>query len=155
MSTLTVLAVIGGRGALVGFLLPLTIVALVASNFGKPERPRAYGLVAAAGAIAAALGPLIGGAFTTYASWRWVFAGEVVLVAVILVLARRMEDAAADPDAALDLVGTLLSALGLGLVVLGILKAGSWGFVNPKPGAPTWAGLSPVVWMVLEDRGFL
>ena len=47
-----------------------------------------------------------------------------------------MADAAADPDAALDLVGTVLSALGLGLVVLGILKAGTWGFVNPKPGAP-------------------
>ena len=65
-------------------LIMPAIVALVASNFGKPDRPRAYGLVAAAGAIAAALGPLIGGAFTTYASWRWVFAGEVVIVLVIL-----------------------------------------------------------------------
>ena len=70
-----------GLGAV---LIMPAIVALVASNFGKPERPRAYGLVAAAGAIAAALGPLIGGAFTTYASWRWVFAGEVLIVAVIL-----------------------------------------------------------------------
>ncbi|MCJ7832114.1 MAG: MFS transporter, partial [Actinobacteria bacterium] len=47
-------------------LIMPAIVALVASNFGKPDRPRAYGLVAAAGAIAAALGPLIGGFFTTY-----------------------------------------------------------------------------------------
>ena len=47
-----------GLGAV---LIMPAIVALVASNFGKPERPRAYGLVAAAGAIAAALGPLIGG----------------------------------------------------------------------------------------------
>ena len=70
-----------GLGAV---LIMPAIVALVASNFGKPERPRAYGLVAAAGAIAAALGPLIGGFFTTYASWRWVFAGEVLIVAVIL-----------------------------------------------------------------------
>ncbi|HYN65683.1 MAG TPA: MFS transporter [Ornithinibacter sp.] len=135
-----------GMGA--ALIMP-AIVALVATNFAAPERPRAYGLVAASGAIAVAVGPLIGGLLTTYASWRWVFAGEVVLVAGILVLARRMADAEADPDAALDLVGTVLSALGLGLVVLGILKAGSWGFVNPKPGAPTWAGLSPVVWMVL------
>ena len=52
--------------------------------------------MAAAGAIAAALGPLIGGAFTTYASWRWVFAGEVVIVAVILLLARRVNDTPAE-----------------------------------------------------------
>ena len=134
-----------GMGA--ALIMP-AIVALVATNFSAPERPRAYGLVAASGAVAVATGPLIGGLLTTYASWRWVFAGEVVLVAVILVLARRMADAAADADAALDLVGTALSALGLGLVVLGILKAGTWGFVNPKPGAPSWAGLSPVVWLV-------
>ncbi|MBJ7348942.1 MAG: MFS transporter, partial [Thermoleophilaceae bacterium] len=59
-------------------LIMPAIVSLVASNFGKPDRPRAYGVVAAAGAIAAALGPVIGGIFTTYASWRYVFAGEVL-----------------------------------------------------------------------------
>src|SRR4051812_13639039 len=116
-----------GLGAV---LIMPAIVALVASNFGKPERPRAYGLVAAAGAIAAALGPLIGGAFTTYASWRWVFAGEVLIVAVILVLARRVNDAPPEKDVKLDLFGTLLSALGLALIVFGILKSGSWGVVQ-------------------------
>src|SRR5256886_7194109 len=65
-----------GVGA--ALILP-AIVALVASNFGRAERPRAYGLVASAGAIAVAAGPLIGGLFTTYASWRWVFAGEVLI----------------------------------------------------------------------------
>ncbi len=53
-----------GLGAV---LIMPAIVALVASNFAKSERPRAYGLVAASAAIAAALGPLIGGLFTTYA----------------------------------------------------------------------------------------
>ena len=71
-----------GLGAV---LIMPAIVALVASNFAKPDRPRAYGLVAAAGAIAVALGPLVGGLLTSYASWRWVFAGEVVIVLVILV----------------------------------------------------------------------
>ena len=134
-----------GLGAV---LIMPAIVALVASNFGKPERPRAYGLVASAGAIAAALGPLIGGLFTTYASWRWVFAGEVLIVLVILLLARRVADTPAEEGVRLDLVGTALSALGLGLVVLGILKAGTWGFVQPKPDAPVWLGLSPVIWMI-------
>src|SRR5829696_7039187 len=131
-----------GLGAV---LIMPAIVALVASNFGKPDRPRAYGVVAAFGAIAVALGPLIGGVFTTYASWRWVFAGEVLIVLVILALTRRMADAPADEGVKLDLVGTALSAVGLGLVVFGILQAGTWGFVTPKPGAPDWFGLSPVL----------
>ena len=75
-------------------LIMPAIVALVASNFATADRPRAYGLVAAAGAIAVAAGPLIGGLLTTYASWRWVFAGEVLIVAVILALTRRMADIA-------------------------------------------------------------
>jgi len=130
-------------------LIMPAIVALVATNFEQAERPRAYGVVAAFAAIAVAVGPLIGGVFTTYASWRWVFAGEVLIVLVILVLMRRMADAPPDEGAKLDLVGTGLSALGLGLVVLGILQGGTWGFVSPKPGAPVWLGVSPVLWMVL------
>ena len=120
------------------------IVALVASNFGKPDRPHAYGLVAAAGAMAAAVGPVIGGFFTTYASWRWVFVCEVLIVIVILGLARRINDTPAEKGAKLDLVGTGLSATGLALIVIGILKSGAWGFVRAKPGAPEWLGLSPV-----------
>ncbi|MDX6239610.1 MAG: hypothetical protein QOG10_4425 [Kribbellaceae bacterium] len=136
-------------------LIMPAIVALVASNFDRAERPRAYGLIAAAAAVAVALGPLIGGLLTTYASWRWVFAGEVVIVLGILVLARRMADAPADRSARLDLAGTALSASGLGLVVFGVLRAGAWGFINPKPGAPAWLGLSPVIWLILAGGGVL
>jgi MFS family permease len=134
-----------GLGAVL--ILP-AIVALVASNFARDGRPRAYGLVASAGAIAVAAGPLIGGLFTTYASWRWVFAGEVLIVIGILLLARRMADTPGAPDVKLDLVGTALSAAGLGLFVYGILRSGSWGFVKPKPNAPEWLGLSPVIWLM-------
>ncbi|HVP03632.1 MAG TPA: MFS transporter [Solirubrobacteraceae bacterium] len=135
-----------GLGAV---LIMPAIVALVASNFSRPERPRAYGLVAAAGAIAAALGPLIGGIFTTYASWRWVFAGEVVIIGAILLFARRVADTPPAEDVKLDWMGTALSALGLGMIVFGILKSGAWGVVQPKPGAPEWLGLSPVCWLLL------
>jgi MFS family permease len=135
-----------GIGA--ALILP-AIVALVASNFGPSERPRAFGLVASAGAIAVAAGPLVGGLFTTYASWRWVFVGEVLIALSLIVLGRRIADAPPDTRPRLDLVGTALSALGLGLIVFGILKAGSWGFVQPKPGAPTWLGLSPAIWLMI------
>ena len=77
------------------------------------------------------------------------FAGEVLIVAVILVLARRVNDTPAEEGVKLDLFGTLLSALGLGLIVFGILKSGTWGVVQPKPEAPQWIGLSPVIWLVL------
>jgi MFS family permease len=135
-----------GVGA--ALILP-AIVALVASNFARGERPRAYGLVASAGAIAVAAGPLIGGLFTTYLSWRWVFVGEVVIVFAILALTRRMADATPETGIRLDLVGTALSALGLGLIVFAILRAGDWGLVAPKPGAPHWFGLSPAIWLLL------
>jgi MFS family permease len=134
-----------GLGAV---LIMPAIVALVASNFARPDRPKAYGLVAAAGAIAAALGPVIGGFFTTYLSWRYVFAGEVLIVLVILALTKKMKDTPPEKDVKLDMVGTGLSAAGLALIVLGVLKSGTWGFVQPKPDAPEWLGLSPVIWMI-------
>jgi MFS family permease len=130
-------------------LIMPAIVALVASNFRAAERPRAYGLVAAAGAIAVAAGPLIGGLFTTYLSWRLVFLGEVLIVAGILAFTKRIEDATPERRVRLDLVGTVMSALALGSIVFGILRAGEWGFVRPKPGAPEWFGLSPSIWLML------
>jgi MFS family permease len=135
-----------GVGA--ALILP-AIVALVAGNFETARRPAAYGLVAAAGAVAVAVGPLIGGFATTYFSWRWVFAGEVVLVLIILVLTRRIADAPAETRPRLDFVGAVLSALGLSLLVFGVLRSGEWGWIHPTPEGPSWAGLSPTVWLVL------
>jgi Na+/melibiose symporter-like transporter len=86
---------------------------------------------------------------TTYFSWRWVFAGEVVIVLGILALARRVADSVPEARGRLDLVGAGLSAAGLGLAVFGVLRAGTWGWVNPKPGAPSPLGLSPVVWLIV------
>jgi MFS family permease len=145
-------SILEGLGAV---LIMPAIVGLVATNFDRSERPRAYGLVAAAGAIAAALGPVIGGAFTTYASWRWVFAGEVLIILVILFLARKVVDRPAEKGVRLDLVGTALSAAGLGLFVYGILRSGSWGFMRPKPGGPELLGLSPVIWLILAGGALL
>jgi MFS family permease len=125
------------------------IVALVAGNFPPSGRPRAYGLVGAAGAIAIAVGPLIGGLATTYASWRWVFAGEVVVGAGIFLFARRIADAPVTVRSHLDLLGSLLWALGMGLVIFGVLFSSDWGWFLPAEGGPSWLGLSPVIWLIL------
>jgi MFS family permease len=130
-------------------LIMPAIVALVASNFPSEQRPRAYGLVASAGAIAVAAGPLIGGAVTTYLTWRLVFAGEVVIVLIILVLTRRIQDAQPEQGRRLDVVGALLSAAGLGLAVYGVLRSGEWGWVVAKPQAPSLLGLSLTLCFIL------
>ena len=140
-----------GVGA--ALILP-AIVALVAGNFPIERRPAAYGMVAAAGAIAVAVGPLVGGFCTTYFSWRWVFAGEVVVVLAILLLARKIADAPPETRPKLDVIGAVLSAAGLGLLVFGVLRSGEWGWIKPRPGAMSWAGLSPTVWLVLAG-GFV
>ncbi|MEV6396920.1 MFS transporter [Streptomyces sp. NPDC051907] len=135
-----------GVGA--ALILP-AIVALVASNFAVERRPAAYGLVAAAGAVAIAVGPLVGGAATTFFSWRWVFAGEVLVVLGILVLARRVADAPPGRRPRIDVVGAVMSAVGIGLFVFAVLRTSEWGWFLPKTGGPSWFSLSPVVWLML------
>jgi hypothetical protein len=72
-----------------------------------------------------------------------------VLVLVILVLARRAEDAPPDQRPKIDLIGAVLCAAGLGVFVFGVLKSGVWGWVVPKSGAPQWFGVSPVPWLMV------
>jgi MFS family permease len=139
-------SILEGIGA--ALILP-AIVALVAGNFPPEGRPRAYGLVMAAGAIAVAVGPLIGGVATTYFSWRFVFVGEVLIVLAILALARRVEDAPVETRSRLDVVGAVLSAAGLGLAIFGVLRSSVWGWVLPKAGGPAILGLSPTIILIL------
>src|SRR3954464_14861727 len=139
-------SVLEGIGA--ALILP-AIVALVAGNFSAEGRPRAYGLVMGAGAIAVAVGPLIGGIATTYFSWRWVFAGEVLVVVGILLLARRLQDVPPENRRRLDVPGAVLAAAGLGAAVFGILRSAERGWVSPKAGALALLGLSPTLWLVL------
>jgi EmrB/QacA subfamily drug resistance transporter len=130
-------------------LIMPAIVALVAGNFPEEGRPRAYGLVGASAAIAIAVGPLIGGLATTYASWRWVFAGEVVIGAGIYLFSRRIGDAPVEQRAHLDILGSVLWALGMGLMIFGVLRSSEWGWLKAADGAPSWLGVSPVVWLII------
>ena len=113
------------------------------------ERPRAYGLVMAAGAIAVAVGPLIGGFATTYFSWRWVFAGEVLVVLGIL--------GAGPPRPGRPTRGPTQAGSGRHPAVGGRARPGrlrgaassEWGWIQPKPDGPELLGVSPTVWLIL------
>lgn len=139
-------SVLEGLGA--ALIMP-AIVALIAVNFSADARPRAYGSVAAAGAIAVAVGPLVGGAATTYLSWRWVFFSEVLIVLATLVMSRRIDDAPGSAGARLDIVGALLSVAGLATAVFGVLRASQWGWLTPRPGAPGLLSASLTFWCIV------
>jgi len=88
------------------------------------SRARAFGIVSGMGGIGAAAGPLIGGLITSAISWRAAFVFQAIVVLLIVVLSRRLEDPApADPTRKPDTIGAVLSAVGLVLVVMGILAA--------------------------------
>jgi EmrB/QacA subfamily drug resistance transporter len=111
-------AIVGGLGA--SLLLP-AMQSLIHGNFQGSMQRKAYALVGAAAAIAAAVGPLLGGFITTYLSWRVAFGGEVVIIAIVLFGSRLVHDVPYTGDRRVDGVGAVLSALGMGGVVLGIL----------------------------------
>ena len=111
-------AIIGGLGA--SLLLP-AMQSLIHGNFEGAARKKAYALVGAAAAIAAAVGPLLGGFVTTFLSWRVGFALEVVVIAVVLSQIKLVHDVAYTGPRQIDVVGAILSVLGMGGLVLGIL----------------------------------
>ena len=123
-------SILEGLGA--ALVLP-AMAALIAGNFEGPARKIAYAVIGGVAGAGIAIGPILGGWATTELTWRIVFVGEVVLVLVILALSRSIHDAPLDgAPPHLDGVGTVLSASGLGLVVLGVLQSTTWGWVQPK-----------------------
>jgi EmrB/QacA subfamily drug resistance transporter len=129
----------GVEGIGAALVMP-AIVSLIAVTYSGKQRALAFGIVGGVAGAAIAAGPLIGGWVTTELSWRYVFAGETVVVMVILLLRRRLPTPprlARPPQ--LDVVGVVISALGLGLVVFGILKSSEWGLIDPR-GALTIGG---------------
>ena len=88
------------------------------------SRARAFGVITGMGGIGAAAGPLIGGLITTAISWRAAFVFQAIVVAVIVLLSRSIVDPVpADPTRSFDMLGAVLSAVGLVLIVMGVLSA--------------------------------
>jgi EmrB/QacA subfamily drug resistance transporter len=130
-------SLVEGLGAVL--VIP-AIAALTAANYEGKDRAFAYGIIGGVAGAAIAVGPVIGGWVTTNASWRLVFVGEVVVVIGILLVRNRMQPAPRpEHPPRLDFVGATLSAVGLGLIVFGILQSSSWGWFQPLD-APTIGG---------------
>ncbi|WP_328995911.1 MFS transporter [Kribbella sp. NBC_01245] len=119
-------------------------LSLLTSTFptGKP-RVRAFGVWSAMNAAGGALGVLIGGVLTEYASWRWVMFVNVPMVAVALVLTWR--SVPADPPAARrgrpDVLGAVLATAGMTLLVFGVVRTDRYAWTSPV----TWATLAIAV----------
>jgi len=142
-------AIIGGLGA--ALMLP-AMQSLIHGNFEGPMQRRAYALVGAAAAIAAAVGPLLGGFITTYLSWRVAFLGEAVIIAIVLLGSRLVKDVQYTGERGVDVVGAILSALGMGGLVLSILV---WEKGGAAMGALLAVGLGSLgllVWWLRKRR---
>jgi len=137
-------SVLEGIGA--ALVLP-ALVALVASIYSGRERAVAYGVLGGVAGAGIAVGPILGGWVTTELTWRLVFAGEVVVAIGILAGARLIPPSVREANARLDVIGGVLSALGLGLIVFGVLQASNWGWLAPRnsPLEPFGFSLTPFV----------
>jgi MFS family permease len=112
------------EGVGTALLIPPVYILTTLLFTGTAARARAFGAIMALGGIGAAAGPLIGGLLTTAIGWRANFGFQALVVALILLLTRTLEDPLpADPTRPFDTVGAVLSAAGLVLLVTGILAA--------------------------------
>jgi MFS family permease len=114
------------EGVGTALLIPPVYILTTMAFSNLTSRARAFGVISGLGGIGAAAGPLIGGLITTGISWRAAFIFQAAVVATIILLSRRMVDPVApDPTRPFDVVGAILSAVGMFFFVVGILQADS------------------------------
>jgi MFS family permease len=138
-------------------LIVPAINTLVRANYEGAKRASAYGTLFGIAAAGAAFGPLIGGWVTTTLSWRVAFAGEAVIVVVVLLSSGLLTDApSVVPKPKLDLVGVGLSVAGLGMFVLGILETATYGWKHPLVLGLIFGGIGVLAmfgwWVVRRER---
>jgi MFS family permease len=138
---------------------PIYIIITVAFT-DLPSRAKYFGVISAAAGVGAAVGPLLGGLITSAISWRASFVVQAVVVASIVVMAQRVEvPARTDRPVGFDLVGTVLSAVGLVLVVIGVLISRTYGWFAARQDVKigntvviSQGGVSPV-WIFILAGG--
>src|SRR5690242_19655437 len=143
-------AFVGGLGA--ALYLP-AMQSLIHGNFEGEQQAKVFAMIGAAGAIAAAVGPLLGGALTTLLSWRVGFLMEALIIGGVLLGAGLIKDVPYTGDRSVDFVGSILSVLGMSLLVLGVLAWQEGGeSVAILLVAGTLFSLALVRWLVRRQR---
>ena len=142
------------EGSAAAVLLPLTFTVLTVS-YEDNDRAKAFGLLAGVNGVGSTLGPIIGGALTTYASWRWGFTLQIIGVVVILFFVQYVSpNPLSETRNSLDGGGTALSIVGATSLVTGFLLSGKYGwlvarrpfFVGETQFNPF--GTSPAIWLL-------
>ena len=121
------------EGCAAALMLPATM-ALLASSYPNPKnRATAFAIYGGIAAAGAAVGPMLGGFIISELSWRWVFAGELILVVVILIFSRMLKEVEIDASKrpSMDIIGVIISALSFVLIILAFLNAGSGLLIVP------------------------
>jgi MFS family permease len=112
------------EGVGTALLIPPVYILTTLRFSDMTSRARAFGVISGLGGLGAAAGPLIGGLITTAISWRAAFIFQAAVIALIVLLSRRVEDPLPpDPTRPFDAFGAVLSAVGMFLVVVGVLQA--------------------------------
>jgi MFS family permease len=142
------------EGVGTALLIPPVYI-LTTMLFGDMKsRARAFGVVSGLGGVGAAMGPLLGGLITTAISWRAAFVFQAIIIVVIVLLSRKLVDPVpADPTIPFDMVGAILSAVGLVVFVMGILAADNnavWTVILLAAGAAILAGF--FLWIRRRER---
>lgn len=120
-------SILEGIGA--ALMMP-AMMALISINFQGKQRVAALGIVAAVAGAAVAVGPILGGALSTYATWRYAFIGELFIAIPALLLTKVIYDSSVENKEKLDVKGAIIVASGLGLFVFGVLQATNYGWIR-------------------------
>jgi EmrB/QacA subfamily drug resistance transporter len=148
-----VLVLARGLQGVAGALLVPSSLALILSTFQGAAQARAIGVWTAITSLASIAGPVIGGVLVDTLSWRWVFAINLLPIAVALVLARGLPtDAGRASGARVDWVGALLGVAGLGLPVFALIESGRFGWGSPVIWGAMVLGAAGLVAFVLWER---
>jgi EmrB/QacA subfamily drug resistance transporter len=136
-----------------GALLVPSSLALITSNFRGPAQAKAIGAWTGMTSIAMIAGPVIGGVFVDFLSWRYAFVINVIPIAVTLVLLKMLgQKDVREEGVSIDYLGAVLCSLGLGGVVFALIEQDTLGWASPAIYLPLAGGILAFAGFLIRQR---